>query len=128
MRSGGRLICIISNTETADTPDSGQALLKTDEATIDRTVWGPRIFRTPGIVLGLGAISEADDTDARQNQQQEPHRGLLMRRNINAPCPIATPARDEARRIAANFPAEGLLGMKSTELTLNHCFAVGVRE
>ena len=45
MRSGWRLICIISNAETADAPDSGQALLKSDEATIHRTIWSPRIFR-----------------------------------------------------------------------------------
>lgn len=41
VRAGRRLICIISNAETADTPDSGQALLKSDEATIHGTIWSP---------------------------------------------------------------------------------------
>jgi hypothetical protein len=101
VRAGRRLICIISNAETADTPDSSQALLKSDEATIDGTIWSPRIFRTPGIVLGLGAILNAKDTDASCNhEQQEPHRRLLMRRNIYMLC--CKPLCNEARGIAAN--------------------------
>jgi hypothetical protein len=101
VRAGRRLICIISNAETADTPDSGQALLESDEATIDGTIWSPRIFRTPGIVLGLGAILNAKDTDASCNHEQhEPHRRLLMRCNIYMfSC---KPLCNEARRITAN--------------------------
>jgi hypothetical protein len=111
VRAGRRLICIISNAETADTPDSGQALLKSDEATIHGTIWSPRIFRTPGIVLGLSAISDAEDTDANcKHEQQEPDRRLLMCRNIYVLC--CRPLRNEPRRIAANVAKLPDLGGK----------------
>ena len=43
------------------------------------------VVRTPRIVLGLGACSNADDADANsQHEQQEPHSRLLVPPNINA--------------------------------------------
>ena len=64
MRSRRGLICIVSDAETADTPDSRQALLKSDEATIHGTIRSASIFRAPRIVLRFGRVFSAEDTKA----------------------------------------------------------------
>ena len=66
------------------------------------------VVRTPRIVLGLGACSNADDADANsQHEQQEPHSRLLVPPNINAYLSALFPApikRDGSQPTWAKLP------------------------
>jgi hypothetical protein len=93
--------------EPANSADIGQALLKSREPAIHATA-AAAILRAPGIILGLGACSDADDTDENsQHEQQEPHSRLLVLRWPSAinvyPYVLFQLTKEEARRIAANF-------------------------
>jgi hypothetical protein len=93
--------------EPANSADIGQALLKSREPAIHAIAAGA-ILRTPGIILGLGTCSNADDTDENsQHEQQEPHSRLLVLRWPSAinvyPYVLFQLTKDEARRIAANM-------------------------
>jgi hypothetical protein len=78
-RTGQYLVCAVLYAEPS-LADSGQALLKSSERANHNTV---PIYPAPRIVLGLGAISNAEDTDANsQHKQREPHGGLLVAPDI----------------------------------------------
>jgi hypothetical protein len=80
MWAGRRLVKVqvIALTEPADPAHGVQTLLKGCEAAICPAE--APIIRAPRIVLGLGTISESDDTDANsQHEQQESHsRDLVL--------------------------------------------------
>ena len=66
----------ISLAIAAETPGRLHALFKAYETAIRAAL--ATVVRTPRIVLGLGACSNADDADANsQHEQQEPHSRLL---------------------------------------------------
>src|SRR6516164_1578877 len=67
MRSGWRHILRISLAIAAETPGRLHALFKAYETAIRAAL--ATVVRTPRIVLGLGACSNADDADA--NSQHE---------------------------------------------------------
>jgi len=71
------LICTILYAEPANSADIGQTLLKTCKPAILGT-GAVAILRAPWIILGFGAISKANDSDANsQREQQEPHGSLM---------------------------------------------------
>src|SRR6516162_8951063 len=85
MRSGWRHILRISLAIAAETPGRLHALFKGYETAIRAAATPATVVRTPRIVLGLGACSNADDADANsQHEQQEPHGRLPVPPNINA--------------------------------------------
>jgi hypothetical protein len=78
MWSGRGLVQVIALTETANPAHGIQTLLKCCEPTICATELAT-VICAPRIVLGLGKICEADDTDANsQREQQELHHRLLV--------------------------------------------------
>src|SRR5262249_41367748 len=78
MRSGRRNILCIRLAVAAKSARGVHALLKCCEATIRAAIIETAVNCAPRIVLGLGACSDADDTDANsQHEQQEPHTRLL---------------------------------------------------
>src|SRR5262245_1232691 len=78
MRSGRRNILCIRLAVAAKSARGVHALLKCSEATIRAAIIDTAVTCTPRLVLRLGACSDADDTDANsQHEQQEPHSRLL---------------------------------------------------
>jgi hypothetical protein len=85
MWAGRGLVQVIALTESADPAHGVQTLLKGCETAI-RAAAVPvaTVVCAPRIVLGLGAISNADDTDANsQDERQEFHGHLLVTPAIN---------------------------------------------
>jgi hypothetical protein len=80
MWPGRGLVHRVAHAEAANATDSRQTLVKTDKTAIHRTsIAATAILCAPRIVLGLGAISSTDDTDAySQRKQQVPHGRLLV--------------------------------------------------
>jgi hypothetical protein len=77
MRSWRRLILCVRLAQTPEPARGFHALFKCCEPAICAARL-TTVNRTPGIVLGFGACSNADDTDANsQHEQQEPHSRLL---------------------------------------------------
>src|SRR5215469_16070562 len=79
MWSGRRNILCIRLAVAAKSARGGHALFKAYETAI-RSAAGRSLAvkRAPRIVLGFGTCSNADDTDANsQHEQQEPHSRLL---------------------------------------------------
>jgi hypothetical protein len=76
------LVQVIALTEPANPAHGVQTLLKGCEAAIRAAaVTVASVVCTPRIVLGLSAISDADDSDANsQDEKQEPHGHLPLRR------------------------------------------------
>lgn len=79
MRSGRGLILRIEVAKASEPARGGHALFKGCETAIraaaDRST---AVNRAPRIVLSLGMISKADDTEANsKHEQQEPHSSLL---------------------------------------------------
>ena len=103
------LIRTILYAEPANTTDIGQALLKTCKPAILGT-GAVAILRAPWIILGFGAISKANDSDANsQREQQEPHGSLMASSSValSYKFPLFTfysmLTRDQARRTASNI-------------------------
>jgi len=79
MRPGWRLVLRIWLAITAEPARGVHALLECHKPAI-RAAAAAAVVRTPRIVLGFGACSNADDTDANsqhEQQEQEPHSRLL---------------------------------------------------
>ena len=109
MRPRWRLILRIRLAKATDPAHGVQTLLERCEPAIctAATVPATTIIGAPRIVLGLGACSNTDDTDANsQHEQQEPHSGLLGWPLSYKRLPLvfySMLTRDEAFRIAANI-------------------------
>ena len=111
MRSGWRHVLRILVAKASEPERGGHALFKAYETTICASADSPAaVNRAPRIVLGFGACSNADDTDANsQHEQQQPHSRLLGW-PLSHKCLLlvfySMLTKDEARRIAAtaSFP------------------------
>jgi hypothetical protein len=72
------LILSIAIAKASEPARRGHALFKGYETAIRAADRSHAVNRAPWIVLGFGACSNADDTDANsQHEQQEPHSRLL---------------------------------------------------
>src|SRR5215469_13083949 len=124
MRSGWRHILRISLAIAAETPGRLHALFKAYETAIRAAATPATIVRAPGIVLGLGATANSQDTDTNsQDEQREPHGRLLMAPPINAhrpgqyarlasslhPLPISTVTTNKRKDPKQNFNWQALL-------------------
>src|SRR5215467_13662718 len=109
MRPWWWLILRIPLAKATDPTHGVQTLLKCCEPAIctAATVSTTAIIGAPRIVLGVGACSNTDDTDAdSQHEQQEPHSHLLGWPLKHKRLPLVLYSvlkRDKARRIAANY-------------------------
>src|SRR5215469_2620167 len=107
MRPWRRYVLRIRLAKAAESPCGIHALFKAYEPAIRTPASLATVNRAPRIVLGLGAISSADETDSNyQQQHQEPHGRLLATPStVNArPRILFHPAR---RRAANDRTAAG---------------------
>ena len=114
MRPRRRYVLRIRLAKAAESPCGIHTLFRAYEPAIRTPASLATVNRAPWIVLGLGAVSSADETDSNyQQQQQEPHGRLLVApSNMNAsPRILFHPARrptTRGRRLAGRAFFGGL--------------------
>jgi hypothetical protein len=126
MWSGRRHVLRIRLAQAAETARGFHALFKRHKPAICRAACYV-VNRAPGIVLGFGAISNGDDTDANsQDQYKELHGHLLVAPAVNAYVRALFPVCPEGHSRKAVTELPGLWRSRSSIYQLSGVHLTGL--